>query len=76
MPEKRQKIEIQTEITTHLEKLKELCDTGLALAKTLGNVDETSNLFDFLETFNDETDEIRPLLFELEETFFAEETKE
>jgi hypothetical protein len=76
MPEQRQKLEIQTEITGHLEKMKEMCDTGLALAKTLENADETSRLFDFLENFNEETDEIRPLIFELEDTFFSEETEE
>ena len=76
MPEKRQKNQIQTEITTQLAKLKESCDAGLSLASAMKNTDDTSNLFDFLETFNEQTDEVRSLIFELEDVLHDEESGE
>jgi hypothetical protein len=76
MPETRQKNDIQNDIVKQLQEMKELCDTGIALAKTLENVDDTSNLFDFLESFNEKNDELRALIFEIEDTFFKKEVKE
>jgi hypothetical protein len=75
MPELRQKTEIQNDIIKYLQEIKESCETGLSLANTLENADDTSKLFNFLETINEKTDEIRSLIFEIEDTFFREEGK-
>ncbi|NWF97637.1 MAG: hypothetical protein HXY52_01690 [Nitrospirae bacterium] len=69
MAELRKKSDLQNEIINCFTEIENLCEEGITQTKELATIDDTTNISDTADKIFEKIDEIRDLLFEIEETF-------
>ncbi len=69
MAELRKKSDLQSEIINCFSEIENLCEEVITQTKEIADIEDTANISETADKIFEKIDEIRDLLFELEETF-------